>query len=113
MDGNTKIAELTIDEYKNLYNDIVNDDSMNHFLKAVDKLFDEKANQVVKDFTGKDISQNNDVLCIRKTYDSCQECRLKKEKVKDTLLTEGVKKISHWVMMVFALGFAAWAKFGE
>lgn len=105
MNGDTKLSELTIDECKVLIND--------HFMDSIDKLFWKNTKQLGVELTGKDITKVKDVHCIRKTYDNSQSCRVQKEKLKDVFLVESAKKATQWLMMIFALGFAAWAKFGK
>ena len=107
MTGDTRLSDLTVDQYKKIANDLVRDVSVSHYIKAVDKLFDKKLNKIGEDLTGKDISNAANRLCIRKTFDASQECRINKEKIKDTVRTEGIKKGLHWLFYIATFILAA------
>ena len=107
MTGNTKLSDLTVDEYKEVATGLLKDVPPDHFMEAVDKLFWKYTKQLGIELTGKDITNNNDVLCIRKTFDDSQKSRLQKEKVKDTLLTQSTKKIFNVVVTIVTLSWLA------
>lgn len=97
------ISELTVSEFKMEARAIMLDIPPDHFLKAAEIMMIQHTQSIGKELTGKDIMVNSDVLCIRKTFDDSQENRLKKEKIKDAVLTEGAKKITQWVGLALAI----------
>lgn len=100
MDGNTKLNDLTVDEYKVIGLEMIQDVSVNHFLKAADDLFWKNTKTLGVELMGKDITSVDDVRCIRKTFDESQKCRIKKEKQEDAFISEKAKRK---VMMIFLI----------
>jgi hypothetical protein len=78
--------------------------SANHFLKAADELYWKNTTQLGLKLTGKDVHDEKDVLCIRKTFDYAQHGRLQSEKVKNAATLEIVKKFVNWVPFILAIG---------
>ena len=92
MDDNTKLSDLNVGQYKKIGLEMIQDVSVNHFLKAADALFWKNTKTLGIELTGKDITKVDDVRCLRKTIDASQNCRIKKEKEDDAFLTEKVKR---------------------
>lgn len=113
MDDSQKLSDLTVGQYKILGKEIAEDISVNHLLKAADDLFWKNARQLGVEVTGKDITKVHDVLCIRKTFDESQKCRIKKEKQDDAFLTETTKRRVNLFFLVAALACSMIALFKQ
>jgi len=109
MADNRKISDLTVDEHKEIVMGMISDVPTSHFVEAADRLFWKNTRQIVIETTGKDITKVSDVLCIRKTFDNSQRCRIKKEKMGDAILDESVKSKMVWISLFLTLCLSIWA----
>jgi len=96
-----KLSELTVDAYK-----VILERTFDNRFEAIEKMYWKNTKQLGIELTGKDITKNEDVLCIRRTHDACTECRFNKESVKKTIITQGVKSFAQWILILLALGLA-------
>lgn len=111
MNDDRKISSLTVGEFDQKVSKLVRDIPPEHFMKAVDVFFDKKVKQLGAELTGKDLTILSDRQCVRKTFDASHSHRIQKEKIKDTLLTEGIKKFSNIFFTVVALGLSSLAAY--
>lgn len=96
MNSVKKVGDLEVEELKNIIHEKVRAIPPDYFMAAVDK----RLVNLGKELTGKDIDSNNDVLCIRKTFDNSQRCRQDKE-VSDKAFINGKVRLIFGIISLY------------
>ena len=104
------MGEIPEDEHYDRVEKMIREVSTNHFMEAAHKMYWENTKRLGVELTGKDITNNDDVLCIRRTFDESQNCRVKKEKKRDAILTEGAKEKMIWIGLFVSICLGIWGK---
>lgn len=111
MTGKTNLSELTVDEFKTLGKEMVQDVATNHFMEAANDLYWKNTKQVGVELTGLDITKVKDVRVMRKTFDASLQCRIDKEKVSEARSIEWAKISPGWIIATAMLAIHIWVNF--